>query len=148
MSIYLPNPEDYGLYDPGLQAPFFLFDTAPKEALPLAKKFYALNNLHILHCTHNIRKQFNKALYFPEKFDLANDEMQIIHIEHCFEYIRLSMMCADYMAFETDAPPGSPPEYTKGGVGWGVVHKCINWERLMQFQKDQVALYNSTWQKG
>lgn len=68
---------------------FFLFDTALKEAFPLSKNFYVLDNLHI-------RKRFNKALYAPEKFNLLHDEMQLIQIDHASSK-SLSMICADHM---------------------------------------------------
>ena len=107
-----------------------------------------LNNLHQLHCVNMVRKRYNTLVYTPGVNPLAKtpiDEDWITHLEHCFEYLRLSITCADYMVFETDSPPGSPEEYWKDGLSWGVVHSCVDWEGLMKFQAGQVALYNSTW---
>ncbi|OMP89349.1 hypothetical protein BK809_0006073, partial [Diplodia seriata] len=105
--------------------------------------------LHQLHCVNMIRKRYNTLVYSRDAVDpLADtpiDADWITHLEHCFEYLRLSITCGDYMVFETDSPPGSPEEYWKDGLSWGVVHSCMDWERLMVFQEEQVALYNSTW---
>ncbi|EME42005.1 hypothetical protein DOTSEDRAFT_134412 [Dothistroma septosporum NZE10] len=149
-SIYLPDPERYGMHDVGIKAPMFLFDPTPAAAaaLPNLNNFYVLNTLHQLHCTNVIRRRYNKLVYDPSATPLAKnptDEGWIEHVEHCIEYLRLSITCADYMTFESDSPPGSPPEFYEGGLAWGVVHSCVNWDRLMEFQRDQLQLYNSTW---
>lgn len=49
------------------------------------------------------------------------------------------------MVFESDSPPGSPKEFWEGGLSWGVVHSCMDWEGLMEWQEQQLVLYNSTW---
>ncbi|KAL1634270.1 hypothetical protein SLS58_010743 [Diplodia intermedia] len=150
-SIYLPDPARYDLADPGIRAPFFIFNEPPPaaKALDNVDNFFVLENLHQLHCVNMIRKRYNTLVYSPDPVDpLADtpiDADWITHLEHCFEYLRLSITCGDYMVFETDSPPGSPEEYWKDGLSWGVVHSCMDWERLMDFQEEQVALYNSTW---
>ncbi|EKG22578.1 hypothetical protein MPH_00046 [Macrophomina phaseolina MS6] len=149
-SIFLPDPESYGLKDPGIHAPFFIFTEPPASAAALdnINNFFVLNNLHQLHCVNMIRKRYNSLVYEPETNPLSGtpiDSDWITHLEHCFEYLRLSITCGDYMAFETDSPPGSPEEYWKDGLSWGVVHSCMDWDALMKWQERQVVLYNSTW---
>ncbi|KAK3197451.1 hypothetical protein GRF29_216g230450 [Pseudopithomyces chartarum] len=53
-SIYLPNPHQYDLQNPGIKAPFFLFNEPPPPAktLPNINNFFVLNNLHQLHCVN------------------------------------------------------------------------------------------------
>lgn len=151
-SIYLPDPSRYGLQDPGIHAPFFIFSEPPPSAASDAaniNNFYVLNNLHQLHCVNMIRMRYNALVYHPDTTDpLAKtpiDEDWITHLEHCFEYLRLSVTCADYLTFESDSPPGSPEEYWKDGLSWGVVHSCVDWDALMGWQRRQVAAYNATW---
>ncbi|KAJ4399069.1 hypothetical protein N0V85_006127 [Neurospora sp. IMI 360204] len=145
----LNHPSEYGLHDPGIRAPFFMFNTPPPSAasLPNLNNFYILNTIHQLHCVNVARQRYNQLVYkginaLSGSF-VDNDWLE--HLEHCFEYLRLSIMCADYMTLESDSPPGSPEEYTKGNLGWGVVHSCINWERLIEYQREMVGVYNGTW---
>ena len=99
-----------------------------------------------------IRMRYNQLVYEGNTThplaDTPLDKDWIEHVEHCIEYLRLSIMCADYMTMETDSPPGSPKEYWEGGLSWGVVHSCIDWDALIDFQGEQVKRYNATWQGG
>ncbi|KAK0608983.1 hypothetical protein DIS24_g12615 [Lasiodiplodia hormozganensis] len=151
-SIYLAEPARYGLEDPGIHAPFFIFSEPPAAAAADAanvNNFHVLNNLHQLHCVNMIRMRYNLLVYHRDATDpLAKtpiDEDWIRHLEHCFEYLRLSVTCADYLTFESDSPPGSPEEYWKDGLSWGVVHSCVDWNALMGWQRSQVVAYNATW---
>ncbi|GIZ43941.1 hypothetical protein CKM354_000715000 [Cercospora kikuchii] len=149
-SVYISEPERYSLHDAGIRAPMFIFDEPPASAASLdnVNNFYVLNTLHQLHCTNVIRRRYNMLVYDPDVSPLAKnpeDEDWIEHVEHCIEYLRYSITCADYMVLESDSPPGSPPEFYEGGLAWGVVHSCINWERLMQWQRNQLEAYNRTW---
>ncbi|KAK3331750.1 hypothetical protein B0T19DRAFT_380258 [Cercophora scortea] len=149
-AIFLADPSSYGQREAGIRAPFFTFTRPPPAAQSLANlnNFYVLNNLHQLHCVNMARRRYNQLVY-GKATPLSGtpiDADWLTHIEHCFEYLRLSVMCADYMTFESDSPAGSPEEYVRDNLGWGVVHSCINWDALMRFQRDQVRLYNSTWE--
>ncbi|KAK3681699.1 hypothetical protein B0T22DRAFT_494703 [Podospora appendiculata] len=149
-AIFLADPSSYGQREAGIRAPFFTFTPPPPAAQSLANlhNFYVLNSLHQLHCVNMARRRYNQLVYghATPLSDTPIDADWLTHIEHCFEYLRLSVMCADYMTFESDSPAGSPEEYVRDNLGWGVVHSCINWEALMGFQRDQVRLYNSTWE--
>jgi hypothetical protein len=103
--------------------------------------------MHELHCVNMIRMRYNSLVYHNADplADTPIDKDWITHVEHCFEYLRLSITCADYMTLETDSPPGSPEEFWKEGLSWGVVHSCIDLEGLMRFQEDQLIAYNRTW---
>ncbi|KAI8626509.1 hypothetical protein F5Y19DRAFT_445829 [Xylariaceae sp. FL1651] len=151
-SIYIPNPSEYGLKDPGIRAPFFIFSSPPEAAasdMVNLRNFYVLNNLHELHCVHMIRKRYNALVYEASTTmplaDTPIDRDWINHIEHCFEYLRLSTTCGDHMTLESDSPPGSPKEYWEDGLSWGVVHSCLDWDGLMRWQEDMVVAYNQTW---
>lgn len=97
-----------------------------------------------------IRKRYNALVYDADNTqplaDTPIDRDWIDHLEHCFEYLRLSIQCGDFMTLESDSPPGSPREYWEDGLSWGVVHSCIDWDGLLEFQHHQVAAYNRTWQ--
>lgn len=150
-SIFIADPEAYALRDPGIRAPFFIFGDPPKaaEEANTLTNFYVLSNLHQLHCVNMIRMRYNQVVYDAEKVTpLSESPLNadwITHLEHCFEYLRLSITCGDYMVLESDSPPGSPEDYWKDGLSWGVVHSCIDWDRLIGFQTQQVVAYNKTW---
>ena len=102
-----------------------------------------------------IRMRYNMLVYNPVTPAAAPvnplnasspiDVDWIDHMEHCFEYLRLSATCGDHLMFESDSPPGSPREYWEGGLSWGVVHSCIDWDGLMGWQESMVGEYNKTW---
>jgi hypothetical protein len=56
------------------------------------------------------------------------------HTDHCIEYLRLSITCGDFLVVEPASPPETPPELTAGGLGWGVVHDCIDFNGLRKWQ--------------
>ena len=63
------------------------------------------------------------------------------HVDHCFEYLRLSTTCGDLLVFEPDSPPGTPKELTASNLGWGVTHSCIDFEKLLAWQDRQAEEY-------
>jgi hypothetical protein len=64
------------------------------------------------------------------------------HVEHCIEYLRLSIMCSDSLVVEANSPPGSPPSEIEdpwgNPLGWGITKHCINWENLQRWQRSQL----------
>lgn len=48
------------------------------------------------------------------------------------------------MVLEPDSPPGTPLALTKDGLGWGVTHQCIDFEKLLHYQERQVEQYHQT----
>ena len=77
----------------------------------------------------------------PEDADFGD---WLIHVDHCFEYLRLSITCGDFLVFEPDSPPGTPEALTVDNLGWGVTHSCINFDRLLEYQSHQAELYNQS----
>ena len=65
------------------------------------------------------------------------------HVDHCFEYLRLSTTCGDLLVFEPDSPPGTPAELTVDNLGWGITHSCINFDRLLAWQEGLAEEYKS-----
>lgn len=55
-----------------------------------------------------------------------HNHQELVHIDHCFDYIRQAIMCA--------ADPSIEHVGSKGTVnGWGVEHQCRSWENLFNF---------------
>lgn len=64
--------------------------------------------------------------------DPNNEEMES-HVEHCIEYLRLSLACGDFLIVEPN------------DSGWGLERQCINYPKLRAFQDSQAALYIDSW---
>ncbi|KAJ5189109.1 Protein of unknown function DUF3328 [Penicillium cf. griseofulvum] len=127
-SVWLQNPSDYGLAR-GISDPFHEDDTD--------ERFYLLSNLHQLHCLNVVRLRFRQ--YESQLSKPVNESESTVadwkeHTDHCFEYLRLSITCGDFLVMEPASPPGTPPELTAGGLGWGVVHECIDFDALRKWQ--------------
>lgn len=69
-----------------------------------------------------------------------------VHVEHCFEYLRQAISCGGDLVIEGSSPIKVGKGHATSVTGWGVEHECIDFERLRQFQIDQEAKYNMTWQ--
>ncbi|KAG0154605.1 hypothetical protein PDIDSM_173 [Penicillium digitatum] len=127
-SVWLQNPSDYNL-DKGISDPL--------NTDNLDERFYVLSNLHQLHCVNVVRRRFR---HFESQISQPVNESEAItagwteHTDHCFEYLRLSITCGDFLVMEPASPPGTSPELTAGGLGWGVVHECIDFNALRKWQ--------------
>lgn len=94
---------------------------------------------HQLHCLKNIQK----ALVELQDLDKSNTEgqrsgmprakstdtpdekfarVEQSHIEHCFAYLKQSILCAGDTTLE------GPDKAGRGLHGWGVEHQCREWE--------------------
>ncbi|KAI2696656.1 hypothetical protein CBS147333_9560 [Penicillium roqueforti] len=127
-SVWLQNPSDYGLSQ-GISDPLNMDNTD--------ERFYVLSNLHQLHCVNVVRRRFR---HYESQTNQPVNESDAIsaawteHTDHCFEYLRLSITCGDFLVLEPASPPGTAPELTAGGLGWGVIHECIDFDALRKWQ--------------
>lgn len=70
------------------------------------------------------------------------------HMEHCFEYLRLSISCGSPFTVEGSSPLADPRGHgliASTVTGWGIEHDCINYEAMRTFQINQEKQYNQTW---
>lgn len=73
--------------------------------------------------------------YMRYQHGVAQPEtLQERHIFHCFDYIRVALMCYGDTALE-GADPGD--EGLHGTEGWGVTHVCIDWDALFDMAVDR-----------
>jgi len=61
------------------------------------------------------------------------EEYKKFHVDHCFDYLRQSIMCCGDTALEGVASPGSFPEGVVGADGWNVKHVCKNYDTLNSY---------------
>ena len=93
---------------------------------------------------NTIRRRYWQLLEGAYSLEDPDAEDWLIHVNHCFEYLRLGITCGDFLILESDSPPNTPAALTVDGLGWGVTHQCINFDRLLAFRRSQEALYNQT----
>ncbi|KAI5815369.1 hypothetical protein BZA77DRAFT_316433 [Pyronema omphalodes] len=144
-AVYLPNAPKLGL-DKGIKAPPQV--PQPNDSKMLVPDFYVISNLHQLHCLSVIRKRYWHIISGKYSPSDADAEAWQEHIDHCVEYLRLGITCGDLLVVEPDSPEGTSEEFTKGNLGWGAVHQCMDWERLIGWQREQERVWNGTWQQG
>ncbi|RYP57808.1 hypothetical protein DL769_009258 [Monosporascus sp. CRB-8-3] len=145
-SVWIEKPKEYGL-GKGFEAPF---NHSARPLLP--PQFYHVSNLHQLHCLNIIRgRYFELYLDLPSlsKQDEVAAEDTAYHMDHCIEYLRMSIMCGGSWDVESSSPPGTPTELRIDPfghpIGWGGIRNCVNWDTLMTWQKGQVEAYKKTW---
>lgn len=52
------------------------------------------------------------------------------HVAHCFDYIRQSLMCSGDSTMEAFLEADGKTLRQQGSSGWGVEHKCVDFEAL------------------
>jgi len=144
-AIYLKNPEIYGL-GKGMEAPPEL--SRPKDvSLVPSENFYVVSNLRQLHCLNIIRSRYWHLLLKEHSPSDRDADEWLTNVDQCLEYLRLGIKCGDLLAIEPDSPPDTPTELAVEGLGWGVTHYCLDYDRLLEYQEQQERAWNRTWQE-
>jgi len=147
-SIWLPNSAELGLGE-GYAVQF---DHPRKnEQTP---QFYHISNLHQLHCLKIIRGRYYELYYDTpslSKQSKTSAADTAYHVEHCIEYLRMTIMCGDGWVVEPNSPPGTPPGLKTDPfghpIGWGGARNCVNWDALTTWQKLQLDAYVHSWKE-
>ncbi|KAH7028213.1 uncharacterized protein B0I36DRAFT_205408, partial [Microdochium trichocladiopsis] len=151
-AVWIEDPEKWGLGE-GIVAPY----DHPNTPTPKPQQFYVISILHQLHCLNMIRFQYYQEVHRDSRrlsrasssLPSAEEEEAFkwkVHVEHCFEYLRQGISCGGDLVIEGSSPIKVGRGHATSVTGWGVEHECIDFERLRQFQIDQEAKYNMTWQ--
>lgn len=91
-----------------------------------------------------VRVQYWEAKKGVDPLSDPDSAKWVVHVDHCYEYLRQAISCGGDLTIEGSSPLGKATSVT----GWGVEHDCINFEVLRQYQFEQERLYNLTWQNG
>ncbi|KAL0467405.1 hypothetical protein QR685DRAFT_556092 [Neurospora intermedia] len=156
-AVWIENPKKWGLPQ-GIVAPY----DHPNTPVPKPQDFYVISILHQLHCLNMIRYQYyveknknSKPGMTMRKRDSLDEELGPdpdedfkwkVHVEHCFEYLRQGISCGGDLIIEGNSPIKVGKGHATSVTGWGVEHDCIDFDKLRQFQIEQEAKYNQTWQ--
>ncbi|OPB42123.1 hypothetical protein A0O28_0032400 [Trichoderma guizhouense] len=115
--IIIPDPQKYGLSG-GLPL--------EDEDDGIVREGYGISMFHQIHCLVAIRTAFR-----TKNFD--ND-----HLNHCFEYLRQSIMCTGDTTLEkvvVDENGVFKPDID----GWGTEHECKSWNMLYEYAESRRA---------
>ncbi|KAI1857176.1 uncharacterized protein JN550_013413 [Neoarthrinium moseri] len=102
---------------------------------------YSVTVYHQLHCLGMIRILFYQMVaianhttprHFYHGTDKDNHDPTPFpdHVNHCFDYIRQSLMCSGDMTLEHSREPPLGEKRTDTD-GWGVEHQCKDWDALV-----------------
>lgn len=93
------------------------------------KAAYSTSAVHQLHCLHSIMSAHNGLLVGGDAATAARAATG--HLEHCFDYLRQSILCCGDTALEgREASQGSD---MPGTAGWGVQHVCKDWNSVFRW---------------
>ncbi|KAH8805510.1 hypothetical protein F5884DRAFT_860115 [Xylogone sp. PMI_703] len=113
----------------------------------LGGSLYSVSAYHQLHCLSMIRNAWflivdggpealENVEYFPHHPHGAH---LAPHVQHCFDYLRQTLQCnADHTLEPFVAEDGKTLQ-PAGPSGWGVKHKCRDWESLSSWVRSHDA---------
>ncbi|KAH7336727.1 hypothetical protein BKA65DRAFT_479602 [Rhexocercosporidium sp. MPI-PUGE-AT-0058] len=93
------------------------------------EEVYSISVFHQLHCLHSILEGFNNPRYnrTAHHHGVETQADVVKHMEHCFDYLRQSIMCCGDTALE-----GQSTLFTEAGTsGEDSHHMCKNYEQLL-----------------
>ena len=163
-ALWVEHPEKYRLKN-GIVAEF---DHPHKEEIDGAQ-FFIVSKLHEVHCLVStkyshllfqfnadtafclqswIRRHWWTALTGGNLTELEDGGVFPVHIDHCFEYLRQALSCGgEDIVLEGYSPLMHDGRVSTAVSGWGRAHRCIDFDALADFQTQQEARYNLTWQR-
>jgi len=109
----------------------------------IAPKRSTFSAYHQLHCLRGIRQAYYEALDSPASNDAhdksahytVDSHTSPVHIRHCIDYIRQSLMCyADTTIEEKD-------DKINGVRGFGTLHECRDWRDLVKWTEETQKKY-------
>lgn len=89
---------------------------------------YVISVFHQLHCLHSLQREFNNMMVErPTLEELGEDHL--VHVYHCFDYVRRALMCASDTTLEGQSS-GSTRPATKGE---GAFHVCRKFDVIRAY---------------
>ncbi|KAK2781283.1 hypothetical protein FQN52_001717 [Onygenales sp. PD_12] len=89
---------------------------------------------HQLHCLYNILAVYS-AITSENPRELPTE--MTFHLQHCFEYLRLSIMCCGDVALE--GAETTFPDGFDGSDGWDARHVCKDYDQIYEYLDENRA---------
>ncbi|KAL2064106.1 hypothetical protein VTL71DRAFT_4600 [Oculimacula yallundae] len=113
-------------------------DEAQKLDNPVAIQGFYLAEvevMHSLHCLNAIRKALHKDYYAKHDPHHLPEDLQRIHVDHCFEQLRQNIQCATDLTPVPLRPYGEEPHINL--IGTPQAHTCRNWDVFRKWYTDR-----------
>ncbi|KAH7049248.1 hypothetical protein B0J12DRAFT_664594 [Macrophomina phaseolina] len=133
-------PPNSALFVPGAKEKWGLKPGVPPVfdySLP-SDEFYSVAAIHQIHCLNMIRKGYWGSSNSNSSEEAVQKHSKG-HVEHCFEYLRQSLMCLGDTTIENRDIIESTAT-----SGWHVQRKCYDYKALYDYHVDQQRLFNET----
>lgn len=102
---------------------------------------YTTSMPHQLHCLYNILEVYSAITSGNRDVPTQNT----FHLRHCFEYLRLSIMCCGDVALE--GAQTTFPRGFNGSDGWDAKHVCKDYGQVYDYM-DRNRATDRTWIGG
>lgn len=110
----------------------------PLTGYPANMTVFTTSVTHQLHCLYSILEDFAAAKSgiaaghtHDARDEPADPEDLGFHVQHCFEYLRQSIMCSGDLALEGDQT--TFPDGSVGSDGWDAKHVCRDWTQIKDY---------------
>ena len=123
--VRIDNPQHYGL-----SGGYPLESTTPG----VRSESYCVSAFHQLHCLNSIKHQLENPgqPHQGHTDDQLNPHASELHVAHCLDYLRQSIMCCGDMSLES-AVMGEDGNLQQAVNGWGVKHECKAWDEVFEY---------------
>lgn len=109
--------------------------------IKLGGEYYLVTLYHQLHCIQSFRQNLQEYTLGTWK---ANSSSRI-HLEHCIEYIRQSVLCNADITLEPNRLARTPDGViVHASSGYGVTHKCRDWKEVKRQVEENYNLWRDT----
>jgi hypothetical protein len=96
------------------------------------KDTYVLAVFHQMHCLHHISMTMDSLAMHMRAGNMTVDEHELVHNDHCFDYLRNAIMCMADTTLEGQIE-GKDRDGETGTDGTGAMHVCRNWDEVVRW---------------
>ncbi|KAJ4370254.1 hypothetical protein N0V86_008991 [Didymella sp. IMI 355093] len=96
------------------------------------KDTYVLAVFHQMHCLYHISMTMDSLAMQMRAGNTTVDEHELVHNDHCFDYLRNAIMCMADTTLEGQIE-GQDWDGETGTDGTGAMHVCRNWDEVVRW---------------
>lgn len=97
---------------------------------------FALAMYHQMHCLQEMRFEIQRG-----RAGKASMDEPVGHLDHCFDYMRQSVLCCSDTSLEIAHRVKHPEGDRAGTYGLGSVHTCRDWRQVENYVEENFSLW-------